>query len=350
MLEKQSVTDQVAAHLREELGRQRWTGIMPGRDKLARELGVHGSTVERALQLLENEGLLERAGPGKPRSIVSQGISTDRPTRICVLLYEAADRSDDYILKLQYELGVAGHHLSFAPHSMRALKFDPDRIEAMVSRQSADAWIVYSGSQAILQRFLELSRPTFALFGRMSGMKIAGSGTDILAALREAVGWLHGQGHRRMVMLTRSQLVESGPGLTERTFIEELEKHEVVHSSYNLAVWDNTADGLRRCLDMLFQVTPPTAIFVDDWMIHHAVQHYLFHKSGVNRHQVSCICMDSHPSFAWCQPEVPHFYWDPEAVVNRAVTWVRDVSRGKRPLRQKMIEAEFRGRESCGAV
>lgn len=47
MMERQSVSDQAASYLRRELKRKRWTGSMPGRDKLALELGVHGSTAIR---------------------------------------------------------------------------------------------------------------------------------------------------------------------------------------------------------------------------------------------------------------------------------------------------------------
>ena len=144
-------------------------------------------------------------------------------------------------------------------------------------------------------------------------------------------------------MLTRAQLVESGLGLTERTFIEALDKDNIPHNSYNLFGWDNTPDGLRRCLDKLFQFTPPTAIFVDDWMIHNAVQNYLLHGRGERHRKVTCISMDYHPSFSWYRPEVPHFYWDPDAVVKCAVAWLRNVGRGKNVTRQKLIKAEFRG-------
>ena len=50
------ITEQVAAHLSEELRRGRWQGEMPGRNQLVKELGVSGRTVELALQLLERTG------------------------------------------------------------------------------------------------------------------------------------------------------------------------------------------------------------------------------------------------------------------------------------------------------
>lgn len=344
MLEKQSVSEQAASYLRAELKRKRWVGQMPGRDKLALELGVHGSTVERALQQLEKEGLVKKTGQGKPRLIAQSAARRNTAISVCVLLYDPGDQTDDYILSLQHHLDAAEHTLAFAPRSMSELKFDPNRILPMAKKQSADAWIVYSGSSEILQKFVQLPCPTFALFGRMSGLKIAGSGTDILTALRETVHQLHQQGHRKIVMLTRAQLVESGLGLTEQTFIDALEENNIPHGSYNLAGWDNTPHGLRQCLNKLFQVTPPTAIFVDDWMIYNAVQNYLLQEHGAERRKVCCISMDYHPSFSWYEPPVPHFYWDSDTVVRCAAAWLKEVGRGNHHvIQQKLIKAEFRG-------
>ena len=70
MFRVRSAVEQVATHLREELERNRWTDTMPGRDQLAHELGVHGTTVKRALEQLEREGILKSAGVGKARQII----------------------------------------------------------------------------------------------------------------------------------------------------------------------------------------------------------------------------------------------------------------------------------------
>ncbi len=57
-LKTRTVTEQAAAHLRSELRKGRWTGLMPGRRTLARELGVSHNTVQEALNLLEAENIL----------------------------------------------------------------------------------------------------------------------------------------------------------------------------------------------------------------------------------------------------------------------------------------------------
>ena len=64
-----SAAEQVAAHLREELQRGRWKGVMPGGDRLVKELGVGRDTIKEALKQLEREGLLESQGRRQQRRI-----------------------------------------------------------------------------------------------------------------------------------------------------------------------------------------------------------------------------------------------------------------------------------------
>ena len=76
-----SITEQVAAHLGEELRRGRWRETMPGRNQLVRELGVSGKTVELALQLLNFSLELTDAGSEAGRALFQIG-ATDSSTLI----------------------------------------------------------------------------------------------------------------------------------------------------------------------------------------------------------------------------------------------------------------------------
>jgi DNA-binding LacI/PurR family transcriptional regulator len=335
-----SVAEQVASHLREGLQQGKWTGVMPGRDRLARELGVHGSTVERALGQLEQEGLLQSGGPGKRRKIAAKKIAPGG-TRVVILLYEPEDVLDHRIAEIQQHLHAAGHRPSFASKAMSELKHDPKRIMAMMKAHPAEAWIVLAAARSVLQILSETSTPTFALFGAMSNLRIAGTGARKIEALGDCIDHLYRKGCRRIVMLIRGEGKTTGLNMTGRVFFEELNKRNLSQSSYNLPEWENTPDGLHRCLDELFKVTPPDAILVDDWILLYAIQRFISHKRGLAFRQVECVTTDYHPSFKWCQPAVPHFYWDHTKVVRRVVQWVDHVAQGKEDRKVKLIEARF---------
>jgi DNA-binding transcriptional regulator YhcF (GntR family) len=86
-----SVTEQVAEILREGLLRGRWRGTMPGRLRLAAELGINHKTVKAALKILEDEGVLVSQGRGRERKIVDTGDPTPARLRVMLLLYEKVD-------------------------------------------------------------------------------------------------------------------------------------------------------------------------------------------------------------------------------------------------------------------
>ena len=113
MLKINSAAEQVAIHLKEELMRGHWSGTMPGRDRLARELGVDGSTIERALGHLEEQGVIRSQGAGKRRLITLDAVETQEK-RIIIVPYELEDQYGHHLMvELRHQLNAAGHSTSF---------------------------------------------------------------------------------------------------------------------------------------------------------------------------------------------------------------------------------------------
>lgn len=341
MFARSTVAHQAASYLKEEIRKGRWRKEIAGRGELARELGVHGSTVERALGLLQQEGWLQSQGPGKPRRVAKPGRTKRAGANVLVVLYEGADAASNRILDLRNRLHDHGHRVTFAPKTQRDLMFNPARVESMIRNHAADAVIVQAGTKGILERMAKLRTPVFALFGPMTGVPIAGAGPDKLPALRKTMRCLHERGHRRIVMLSRAHQQNSQPSLIGQTFLEELRSLGIASGSYNLPSWENSPPGLAECLGSLFKVTPPTAIFVDDWMLHNAIQVNLIRQRGASYRNLSCISTDFHPSFLWCQERIPYFDWDLAEVVNRAAQWVDHISRKIEDREQILIPARL---------
>ena len=111
-----TAAEQVGKHLRDELGRGAWGGRMPGGSRLAAELGVGRDTVEAALKLLEQEGLLVPQGAGRRRMIAGGGGKVARPLRVAILAFEptAVELAEGYMTDLLHRLGEAGHKVFFA--------------------------------------------------------------------------------------------------------------------------------------------------------------------------------------------------------------------------------------------
>ncbi|MCU0781151.1 MAG: substrate-binding domain-containing protein [Akkermansiaceae bacterium] len=333
---------QVAAHLREELARGRWGGWMPGQAKLALELGCSGKVVKAALAQLEHEGLLEARGPRRRRRVVAaQGGAAARPLRLAILAGEPADRRLDYMVELRHELLEAGHTVFFAERSLVELGLEVGRVERLVRRTAAEAWVVGAGSREVLEWFAGQDLPAFALFGRRGGLPLAAVGPDKAAAMAAAARALLELGHRRIVLLARERRRLPQPGTPERAFLAELAAHGVATGDYHFPGWEETAEGLQVRLESLFRITPPTALIVDEAPLFAAVYHFLAGQGRRVPGDVSLVCTDASPDFAWCRPTVAHIRWNSGPVVRRIVRWAANIGSGKTDHRQSLTPAEF---------
>ena len=337
-----SAADQVAEHLREKMLSGIWSDSMPGGHRLAQELGVNHKTVEAALRQLETEGHLQSQGAGRPRRIVSRNQQhAPRSIRIALMLMDAADRSEDCEIELRHMLEEAGHVPFYPDKTLLDLGMDATRVARFVKRTEADAWVISAGSKEVLEWFSQQPTPAFAFFGRRDGLPIAGAGPDKVPPTAAATRRLIELGHRRITLLVRKQHRLPEPTPSVRAFIDEMEARGIQVGDFNLPDWEETREGYQAILSSLFHLTPPTAIFADESFLFIAAQQFLARQGLRVPEDVSLICTDSDPNFAWCEPSIAHIRWDYLPVVRRIVRWAANVSIGKIDLRQTSTKAEF---------
>lgn len=336
-----SAPEQLASHLRTEIIHGQIIGTMPGVMMLANELGVHRTTVEEALHLLEHDGLIVSQGIGKPRKVTS-GIKLKGLTvRVTVILYEREDVLSFTISELRHQLLSSDYTPSFAPKTLVELNHDPMRVAKMVESHPADLWIILAGSRPVIEWFAQAPVPAFALYGRMKNLPIAGTGPDKIPAMREAVQYLTGLGHRRIAFLVREERRKPKIGTVEQVFLDELEANGIKAGGYNLPDWEESPAGFQRCLDEIFRITPPTALMVGDWILFFALQNYLGRVKKEQSEKIALIYTDYNPAFKWCHPPIAHFYWDHRATARQVARWVDKAAHGKNERKQKMTKAKF---------
>ncbi len=336
-----TITEQVAEHLRSELYRGRWTETIPGPSKLSKELGLNSKTIENALQLLVEEGILVGQGAGRPRRIVLPKNLATPSLRVMLLLYEDEDRRLDVVLDLQHRLTEAGHTAVFSSTTLLNLKMNKQHVTRFVKRNKSDAWIVFGGSREILEWFALQQLPVLALSGQRSGLPIASVGPDKILAGSIAVRRLLALDHRRIILLARKEHRTPQLGPFGKTILKEMQTRGIQTSSYNIPDWEESVEGFHACLDALFHATPPTALIVDTAPLFLATQQFLLNRGIRVPHDISLVCTDHSSSFAWCKPSIAHISWDSSPMVRRIVRWAANVARGKEDLRQTIFNAEF---------
>lgn len=339
----QSAAQQVAAHLTEEIRRRRWTAEVPGVHQLARELGVNPKTVDSALRQLEWEGVLISQGPRRARLVADDGGSRrGRTLRVMLLPFEEADKSNALVLDLYHRLVEAGHRPAFAQGNLTALDMDPERVARLVDRTPSDAWVVIAGSKPILEWFAARDLPVFALFGRHRKVAVAGAGPDKDGAFREVGRTLAELGHRRIVLLTRDQGLSPDPGTPAATALEAFHAAGIPASNYNIPTWESSSEGFHQCLEELFKLTPPTALITIEAMLFSAAEQFLLRRGLDVPGDVSLVCDDPDPTFAWRRPSVAHIRWEAGTVIpRRLLGWARKISRGESDTGKAFSKAEF---------
>lgn len=337
-----SAVEQVAAYLREEILVGNLSGEMPGVEGLALKLAVNHKTVEAALVLLGQEGLLEGRGPRRRRRIVAvANRNVRKELRIGILTYEADNRMADYLCEIRHRLADAGHSPFFSSRSMVDLSMNVERVARHVESTPADAWLVVAASRPVLEWFSRRKVPVFALFGFARNLDVAMAAPEKVPAYQEVVSNLIGLGHRRIVLLARQQRILPRPGAPERVFLESLEAGGVVASPYNLPLWENSREGFQRQLASLFLLTPPTALIIQEPLLFYAALQFLGkHRIRVPE-DVSLVCDDPDPNFAWQEPKIAHISWNSAPWIKRVVDWAANISHGKDDRRKVLSKAIF---------
>jgi DNA-binding LacI/PurR family transcriptional regulator len=166
-------------------------------------------------------------------------------------------------------------------------------------------------------------------------------GPDKKSGMLEAVRHLNELGHRRIVLLSRAGRVTPTPGNYERNFLAELNTLGIESGRYNLPIWPDSPEGFHQQLDRLFDVTPPTALILDEVPFLFAAQSHLARRRILAPDDVSLICNDPHPLFEFCRPSIAHIAWNPEPVLRRIVRWADDVAAGKGDRKHRFTRARF---------
>lgn len=334
--------EQVAAYVRGELARGRWGESLPGIQRLGMDLAVNHNTVEAGLRLLEKEGLVVSQGHGRPRRVVAGAAgAAKRSLRISILLYEAGDRSFPEQVELLARLQEAGHAADHASKSLGELGMRAERVARFVENHPADAWVICAGSREVLTWFSTCGVPAIAMFGRFAGVPIPAAAPRKIPAMVTAVRKLVAMGHRRIVLFAREERRKPQPALFEQAFLDELGALGLPTGPFNLPDWDETPDGFHASLDRLFLHTPPTTIILGESLFFMSLQQYLLRRGIRVPEDLSVICPDPDPAFAWCHPDISHIHWDYRPLVHRILRWTEHVAQGREDGEQTLFLADF---------
>lgn len=343
-----TIIDQTMDALREGISSGRWSGRLPGVRPLSEELGVSRETLRTALRRLETDGTLAKSAPGDARKIIRLTTPEKRDTlRIAILparRMETESVADQLlILRLMHDLEAAGHACTLVPPPGNTSDPSPAAVARLVAEKEADAWMVYQGSREVLAWFAEQPFATLAIGGANHTLPISSIGFDYEPAIRDATRRLVKLGHRRIVFISPDfsrRPVRSQP---IRAFLDELSSAGIPAGEYNSPEWDESPEGLRKLLESLFKLTPPTAIITWDGFEASGVLAFLAERKLTAPGDVSLVALTSDRSIVWQHPGVAlaNCAQDATPFIRHCVRWA-DTAAGARPeAKHALLEVEF---------
>ena len=336
-----SSSAQLADFLRDEICSGCLGSVMPGETWLTSNLRVGRNIVREAMKKLEKEGLLIPQGRGRPRLIRRNLDGLPASFRVTLLLYSHSGLHKEDAQRLLRRLGEAGYQVEVASKTLVDLKMDVGRVARMVGEVETDAWIIFAGPRDILEWFAGQATPCFALYGRFPARPMAGTGPGRIPAYQNAIRRLVELGHRRIVFLLPDAMRKPTPSRLLEQILAELDELGIPTGDYTCPEWKQTPEGLRQCLENLFRVTPPSALFIEQPREFHAVQQYLTQRGIIAPRDISLVCTENDPDFEWSFPLISHFDWSLRTTINRVARWVSHVSRGEQDLRSGFTPAKF---------
>jgi DNA-binding LacI/PurR family transcriptional regulator len=346
-----SIAEQVAEYLRNELERGNLIHDFPGVKSLAHELGVNHKTVKAALKILETEGILLNQGRGVKRKVVVSEVGVLSTMRIGIFYYDSHTAAQNYAQDLKQAIVGEGHQMIVVPKTLQNdFKMNAKQIIAYAKSFEVDAWIIYAGSSEVLQWFSEYDVPAFSIYGRLNTINIAGIAVRKSLVLKDVVQKLIALGHRRIVKLVREERRKPSYGLPERLFLEELESFGIQTGPFNIPDWKETPEGLADFLDILFDVTPPTALIIGDPVLFHSVQNHLSRR-GINAPEdISLFCNDYDECFDWVRPAIVHLQWNYKPTIRRTIQWIKNISENQEDRKVSYFKARLVKGDTIGPV
>lgn len=357
-LSRASLAEHAARHLREGFRSGLWRGCLPGVRQLAAQLGVSRDTAREALQLVEAEGLVIHAGPGRARQVAPPADSVAaRTLRVGILLpiplHEDNAHTHHLISGVQQAVESLGHVCFIAPRVLAQLGQRPARVLQHLQECGADAWIIYSAPRLVLEAAAGWPLRVFALGGVSEGLALPGTRTDLTAPMEAAVDFLTERGHRKVVLICPPWWRSPGPNHAATAFLRRLEANagpRRIDPAYHLPEWEHTPEGLHELLRALFFATAPTALLIMEPECVGPALVFLAGRGLEVPGKVSVVNLLPDPMQAFYRVPLAHFEWPLQRHVQNVVRWIRSVARGRPDNRYGTLSPLFVPAGSIGAA
>ncbi|HEU5081239.1 MAG TPA: LacI family DNA-binding transcriptional regulator [Opitutaceae bacterium] len=340
-----SLPNQVAGLLRDEIDRGAWTEWLPGERALTSTLQVSRKTLRKALVQLRGEGLIS-SEHGLGNRIVPRGKRTSASSHqdasiVALLTPEPLEQMRPYtslwVNHLKTLLGEKGIRLRAFDGQKYFSRHPENALARLVSQSPAACWLLANATEAT-QRWFPEKRIRCVLAGSCHpGVDLPQADLDHYALCRHAAGVLLSAGHRRVALLN-GRTGRAGDAESEAGFIAGVRESPhsdavplVVHHEYSPA-------SLSRALNRLLEISqPPTALLVSNAASYLTVISVLAQRGLRVPRDVSVISRDDEPFLSALVPTPGRYSVSPNAFAKKLLRPIMQVISGEAIMPRKTL-------------
>lgn len=295
-----SLISQAADIIREQISNGTWGSMLPGERQLSSTLQVSRPTLQRALKILQGEGLFTVA-QGKQR-VIQKGVEPTRVRRkvdadeivlLCPHTFSSMPPSTHYLIEQTYLAAQkAGYKLRIETPAWLHYRDPHPYLVKHVKTENAACWALFSVSKAVQQWFSERSLPALVSGSCFSGVALPSIDFDYAAVTKHAVGTFRRKGFQRITLLA-PEAMRAGDATTTEAFLEAIpQAHRGTIESKVIKI---SQDQGKLGLQLHSLLTPdhlPHALFVAGALNALYVLSYLLEHRFKIGTEVALICRD----------------------------------------------------------
>lgn len=332
-LERNTLSEQLAAEISKEITAGVWTERLPGHRILGKRYDVSRPTCERALNILEANGLISPAEPGKMRKILrkeSKKAASDQLHLLVVIDSRHPPTQEDAALILQIEdfWKSEGGQTSRVQCDLMRIRKPAYLLKKWISASGANCVFFDTITLEWVKAVETFKLPCYATGGSLRGSVglLSGSGFKIVDCITGLLREVLELGHRRILLVmgraTPEEVMTSAvQESTAPIFAENWDGEEVsfshmipdlVHPSDWHEWWRMTLTKERPSVVITENVFQ--AICLNNYCLAHGIQ---------MPRDMSLVVLEDADFLAWLQPSPTRYRHLHEDALRHFRSWVR---------------------------